>query len=123
MYDGPMDEPHISKTSVVIKHPSKTVRPVNKSDIITHISSITHPLPYLKDTRLSVVLLSIGCIYVIQKDEKRYTVMYTTKGLRQLEGPKSKDGSTTYYKGFVEWCTKIGATYEEIQVAGRPKTH
>ena len=123
MYDAPMEEIHISKRSAVITHPSKTVPSPTKSDIITYLTSLPSSLPYLKDTRLSVVLLSIGYLYVIQKEGKRYSVMYTTKGLRQLEGPKSKDGSTTYYKGFVEWCSKIGATYEEIQVAGKPKMH
>lgn len=123
MLDGPIEEVRISKGSAMITNLSKTVPSATKGDIITHLTTLPSTLPYLKDVRMSLILLSIGCIYVIQKGEKRYSVIYTTRGLRQLEGPKSKDGTTTYYKGFVEWCTKVGATYEEIQVAGKPKRH
>jgi hypothetical protein len=78
-------------------------------------------LPKLVDMPISLIILNIGCLYIIHNGPTRYTVMYTTRGLRQLEGPKSKDGSPVYYKGFVEWCTKVGAKYEDILVAGKPK--
>ncbi len=119
--------PTIPKASYPLTSVSKTSAHVTMDDVREHMAMlfpINKPpmlLPTLASQSISIVLLSLGRLYIILKGGNRYTVMYTSKGLRQIEGPKAKDGSTTYYKGFVEWCEKVGAKYEDILVAGKPK--
>ncbi len=118
---------HYPKASYPLAHKSVGVPPISMADIRAHMAKlypIDKPIatmPKLADMPISLIILNIGCLYIIHNGPTRYTVMYTTRGLRQIEGPKSKDGGPTYYKGFVEWCTKVGAKYEDILVAGKPK--
>lgn len=116
-----------SKAPYKLDAVSRATSPVTMDDVREHMAllfPIDKPpmtLPRLHTQPMSLAILTIGRLYIILKDGMRYTVMYTTKGLRQIEGPKSKDGNTTYYKGFAEWCAKIGANYEDVLVAGKPK--
>ena len=122
-----MEAMYYPKPRYPIVERSTEVRPISMADIRAHMAKlypIDKPIvtmPKLADMSISHVILNIGCLYIIHSGPTRYTVIYTLKGLRQIEGPKSKDGSSTYYKGFVEWCTKVGAKYEDILVAGKPK--
>lgn len=125
-YQEEIFEPRVSKAQQ-LNTVSRVSSPVTMNDVREHMTMlfpIDKPpmtLPKLSTQPMSIAILTIGRLYIVWKDGRRYTVMYTTNGLLQIEGPKSKDGSTTYYKGFAEWCSKIGASYEDVLVAGKPR--
>ena len=127
-YDEEMMIPYESKAQKLTAV-SRATSPVTMDDVRSHMAMLfpinksPMALPKLSSQPMSLAILVTGRLYIILKGGNRYTVMYTSKGLRQIEGPRAKDGSTTYYKGFAEWCAKIGATFEDILVAGKPAHH
>lgn len=114
------------KPSYPLAHKTVISPPVSMADIRAHMAKLypidkpVATLPKLADM-YSLDILNTGRLYIVHKGPTRYTVMNTVRGLRQLEGPKSKDGSRVYYESFIEWCMAIGAKYEDILVAGKPK--
>jgi hypothetical protein len=119
-----MDEPpRISKSSVKLSRLSKTIPPPTSEHIKRHIQSLfTETSPALPKLTFDILLaqaLALGSIYIAFVGEERHAIIRTAQGYRVLEG--SIHGTKNHYPSITDWCETIGAKYEDVLVAGKPK--